>query len=139
MARPRSEQPPPGDLEVLRVLWRRGPATVRDVMDELNRTRPRAYTSVMSLLNVMVTKGFLRRKSAGRAYLYTARTGQERTLRQLVRDMVARAFAGSPQELVVHLLEETQPTPQQLDDLRRLLDEYRRRQEGTDESHPLAE
>jgi len=67
MPRPRSEHPTPGELEVLQVLWRRGPSTVREVMNELNRSRPRAYTSVMSLLNVMVDKGWLNRQRQGRA------------------------------------------------------------------------
>ena len=61
MPRPKSEHPTPGELEVLQIIWRKGPCTVRQVLDELNQSRPRAYTSVMSLLNVMTDKKLLRR------------------------------------------------------------------------------
>ncbi len=67
MPRPRHEHPTPGELEVLKILWDRGPSTVRQVMDVLNETRRRAYTSVMSLLSVMTDKGLLTRQPKGRA------------------------------------------------------------------------
>lgn len=131
MARPRSEHPTPGELEVLQVLWERGPCTVRQVLQKLNRSRSRsrAYTSVMSLLNVMVDKGLLRRKPLGKAFLYTARVQQQPTLREMVGDLVERAFGGSAEQLVAHALEQTDPTPQELDEIRRLIDAYRSRKE----------
>jgi predicted transcriptional regulator len=130
MARPRSEQPTPAELEVLQVLWRRGPSTVRDVMNELNQTRRRAYTSVMSLLNVMVNKKLLRRKPFGRAFLYEPRVTERPTLRELVADLVNRAFGGSTEQLVAHALEQTDPSPEELDELRTLIDDYRSRKEN---------
>ena len=129
MARPRSEHPTAGELEVLQVVWRRGPCTVRQVLEELNRTRPRAYTSVMSLLNVMVDKKLLRRRPLGRAFLYTARVEEQPTLREMVGDLVERAFGGSAGQLVAHALEQTEPSPQELDEIRRLIDVYRSRRE----------
>ena len=72
MARPKHDNPTPAELEILNLLWSEGPLTVRQVMDRLNRRRPRAYTSVMSLLNVMTDKGILARKPEGRAFLYSA-------------------------------------------------------------------
>ena len=125
MPRPRSEHPTPGELEVLQVLWRRGPSTVRDVMNELNRGRPRAYTSVMSLLNVMADKGWLDRSREGRAFLYSAKVAEQPTLRDMVGDLLQRAFHGSAGLLVAHALEETDPSPEELDAIHRLIEKYR--------------
>ncbi|MHC4444436.1 MAG: BlaI/MecI/CopY family transcriptional regulator [Planctomycetota bacterium] len=129
MPRPRSENPTPGELEVLQVLWRRGPCTVRQVMEELNHTRKRAYTSVMSLLNVMTDKKLLTRKLKGKAFLYSARIKEQPTLRKMVVDLMERAFNGSAGQLVAHALEQTQPSAGELDEIHRLIDEYRSRQE----------
>lgn len=129
MPRPRSEQPTPAELEVLQVLWCRGPRTVRQVMNELNRTRRRAYTSVMSLLNVMVDKKLLRRTPRGRAFVYAARVQEQPTLRQMVTDLVERAFGGSTRQLVMHALEQTAPSPEEIEALHRLIDEHRTRGE----------
>ncbi|UCG17366.1 MAG: BlaI/MecI/CopY family transcriptional regulator [Phycisphaerales bacterium] len=126
MARPRTLHPTPGELEVLHVLWERGPCTVREVMDASKASRPRGYTSVMSLLNVMFDKGLLSRKSEGRAYRYAPRVRQEATLRRLVHDLLERAFAGSAEELIAHTLSQTDLTPRQLEDIRKLIDEHRR-------------
>ncbi len=131
MPRPRSEHPTPGELEVLQIIWRQGPCTVRQVLDELNRVRPRAYTSVMSLLNVMTDKKLLRRKPHGRAFLYSARVEEQPTLREMVGDLVERAFGGSAELLVAHALEQTDLSEQQLDEIHRMIEEYRSRKEGT--------
>jgi BlaI family transcriptional regulator, penicillinase repressor len=129
MSRPRSEYPTPGELEVLHVIWRKGPSTVRQVLHELSQTRPRAYTSVMTVLNVMVDKKLLRRKPHGRAFLYSARVEEHPTLREMVGDLMERAFGGSARLLVVHALEQTHPTPAELAEIRRLIDEYESRKE----------
>jgi predicted transcriptional regulator len=126
MARPRSEQPTPGELEVLRILWRRGPSTVRDVMQALNGDRPRAYTSVMSLLNVMTEKGLVRRRPRGRAFVYAARAEESSTLGRMVGDLMERAFEGSAHQLVLHALERTDIDPQELDRIQALIDQHRR-------------
>ena len=131
MPRPRSEQPTPGELEVLQIIWRKGPCTVRQVLEELNQSRPRAYTSVMSLLNVMTDKKLLRRKPHGRACLYSARVEEQPTLREMVGDLVERAFGGSAELLVAHALEQTDLSQQQLDEVHRMIEEYRSRKEGT--------
>lgn len=130
MPRPKSEHPTPGELEVLQIIWRQGPCTVRQVLDELNRVRARAYTSVMSLLNVMTEKKLLRRKPHGRAFLYSALVEEQPTLREMVGDLVERAFGGSPELLVAHALEQTDLSEQQLDEIHRMIDEYRSRKEG---------
>jgi len=124
MARPKEEQPTSGELEVLKVLWDRGPSTVRDVMDVLNAERPRAYTSVMSLMNVMADNGLLVRVPQGRAFVYRPKVERERTLRRMVGDLLGRAFEGSAHELVAHLLDQTKPTAAELDEIRRTIAEY---------------
>jgi predicted transcriptional regulator len=124
MARPKEEQPTTGELEVLKVLWDRGPSTVRDVMEVLNADRPRAYTSVMSLMNVMADKGLLVREPQGRAFVYRPKVERTRTLRRMVGDLVGRAFEGSAHELVAHLLDQTKPTAEELDEIQRTIAEY---------------
>jgi BlaI family penicillinase repressor len=136
MPRPRSEHPTPAELEVLQVIWQRGPCTVRQVLEELQKTHPRAYTSVRSLLNVMVDKRLLHREQQGKAFLYSAAVQEQPTLRRMVGDLVERVFRGSPRLLVAHALEQTDPSPRELDEMRRLIDEYRarRRPPAADES-----
>ena len=129
MARPRDDQPTPAELEVLKVLWEQGPATVRDVMDVLNQGRPRAYTSVMSLLNVMTDKGLLARKPLGRAFTYSAKAPREKTLGGLVDDMLGRVFEGSASALVARLLDQSSPSAAELAEIRRTIDEYQLQEE----------
>jgi BlaI family penicillinase repressor len=130
MARPKEEQPTGGELEVLKVLWDRGPSTVRDVMDVLNESRPRAYTSVMSLLNVMTEKGLLVREPQGRAFVYRPRTDRGRTLKRMVGDLLGRAFEGQASQLVAHLLDQSKPTSEELNEIRRAIEEYQKQRGG---------
>ena len=129
MARPKEEQPTAGELEVLKVLWDRGPSTVREVMEILRDERPRAYTSVMSLLNVMTDKGLVARLPQGRAFVYRPVVQRERTLRQMVGDLLGRAFEGSAHELVAHLLDQKQPSDQELEEIRRTIAAYQKERE----------
>ncbi len=131
MPRPKHEHPTPGELELLKILWDRGPCTVREVMEVLNETRPRAYTSVMSLLGVMTDKGLLTRRPKGRAFLYQARVAREKTLGQMVGDLLGRAFEGSAAALVARLLDQSSPTPQELQQIRQTIDLYHRQQGET--------
>lgn len=125
MARPGSEHPTPAELEVLQVLWDRGPATVREVLEILNEKKQRAYTSVMSLLNVMTEKGLLERQPQGRAFLYSPTQAREETLSGMVGDLLERAFAGSTNALVTHLLAEAQPSARELDEIHKLIETFR--------------
>jgi len=129
MPRPKYEHPTPGELEVLKILWNRGPSTVREVTEVLNRTRRRAYTSVMSLLGVMTEKKLVRREPCGRAFVYRAAVARAATLRQVVRDLLGRVFEGSARELVAHLLEESDVSRAELDEIRAIIEEFERRQE----------
>lgn len=128
MARPKHEHPTPAELEVLKLLWDQGPCTVREVMDVLNRQRHRAYTSVMSLLEVMTEKGLLKRQRKGRGYLYEPRVGREKTLGQMLRDLLTRAFEGSAATLVAQLLEESSPSAQELTEIRNTINRFRQEQ-----------
>jgi len=131
MARPRNEYPTPAELEVLKILWEQGPATVREVMETLKgQRRRRAYTSVMSLLGVMTDKGLVKRKQQGRAFLYTAGTPRDKTLAGMVGDLWQRAFEGSASALVLHLLQEADPTQDELDKIRDAIEAFQQQQEG---------
>jgi len=130
MSRPKEEQPTAGELEVLKVLWDHGPSTVRKVMDVLNAERPRAYTSVMSLLNVMTDKGLVMRQPQGRAFVYRPKSDRERTLRRMVGDLLGRAFEGSTSQLVAHLLDQSKPTADELEQIRRAIEQYQQQKGG---------
>ncbi len=125
MPRPRNEQPTPAELEVLQLLWESESMTVREVMEQLNQQRPRAYTSVMSLLNVMSDKGMLSREPHGRAFKYRVAKTKEKTLGSLVNDLVSRAFDGSKTALVAQLLDGSQPSDAELDEILKLIKRHR--------------
>jgi predicted transcriptional regulator len=130
MARPRRATPTEGELEILHVLWESGPATVREVLESLSADRPRAYTSVMTLLNVMVDKGLVVRERRGRAFVYRARKPREQTLGKLISDLLRRAFRGSASSLVAHMLDQTKPSSEELQEIERLIASYKRSEEG---------
>jgi predicted transcriptional regulator len=130
MVRPRSDHPTPAELEVLKILWERGPLTVRGVIEHMDQPRSRAYTTVMSLLGVMHDKGLLERRSKGKAFVYSAAADQQRTLSAMLSDLVNRAFAGSTSALVAHLLAGEHPSAQDLEEIRQLISRYPHAKEG---------
>ena len=135
MARRKQDTPTEGELEILQVLWDRGPSTVRDVMDVLNEVRARAYTSVMSLLNIMADKGYVVREPQGRAFVYRARKPRAKTLGQIVDGVLGRAFAGSAHELVAHVLEQSKPSSEELEEIRKLIAAYECPTSESQETH----
>ena len=122
MKKPLQSRPTAGELEILRALWRLGPSTVRDVHEAL-RERRVGYTTVLKLLQIMTEKGLVKRDESQRAHVYEARVPQEQTETQLVRDLVDRAFGGSPGRLVMQALSSRKATPEERDRIRKLLDE----------------
>ena len=128
MPRPKHEHPTPAELEVLKILWQEGPSTVREVMETLNGRRRRAYTTVMSLLGVMTDKGLLKRRTKGRGFVYEPRVAREETVGQMLRDLMTRAFSGSASCLVASLLDESSPSREELAEIRKTIEHYRRRQ-----------
>ena len=127
MARPRQEHPTPAELEVLQVVWDCGPSAVREAMEALKAKRRRAYSSVMSLMNVMVDKGLLTRRPRGRAFVYEPKAGRCKTLSAMVADLLGRAFDGSANAMVAHLLEQSRPSADELDQIRQTIASYRRK------------
>lgn len=125
MARPRTPHPTAAELEVLQILWDRGPSTVREVLDVLPKER--AYTSVMSLLNVMFDKGQVSRAPEGRAFRYTAKHQPQHHEGTMIGDLLERVFSGSASALVARLLEQAQPADEELAEIRRLITEHKRR------------
>ena len=113
-------QPTPAELELLRVLWTRGPATVRDLHAAL--ARGVGYTTVLKLLQIMTEKGLVTRDETARSHVYAAAVSEEITKRQLVTDLLDRAFGGSRLELVMQALSATPATADELQQIRALLD-----------------
>ena len=105
----------------MKVIWRTGPATVRDVYEELLRHRSIAYTSVMTMMNVLERKGHLGKESQDKAYLYTPTAPQHRVLGSMVREFVDRVFNGSATPLLQHLIEEERLTSEDRQEIQRLL------------------
>jgi len=115
-------RPTDSELAILRVLWQRGPSTVRDVHDELNERAPTGYTTVLKLLQIMTEKGLVVRDETERAHVYEARYSEQKTQRQLLSDLVDRAFGGSAAKLVVQALSGRKANPDELNAIRNLLD-----------------
>ena len=132
MARPQSPTPTPAELELLKLLWEHGPATGRELHERLATSgRERAYTSVMTLLNILVDKGTVTRERQGKSHRYAAKSAQQNVRRRVLRDVWNRLFEGSAEELVTHLLEATSPDAKELESIRDAIDSYRRKQKGT--------
>ena len=118
-------KPTVSELEILRVLWARGPSTVRDVLDALAEKKKKlGYTGVLKLLQIMAAKGFVSRDESNRAHVYAARRPAETTKRQLAADMLQRVFEGSASQLLMHALAGRRAKPQEIEELRRILDQY---------------
>ena len=121
-----AEPPRPTDaeLEILTVLWSRGPSTVRDVHEVIAGRKPTQYTTVLKLMQIMADKGLVRRDETERAHVYRAARPREWTQRQLAGDLLQRAFNGSARSLLLGALSARKASKSELDELRRLLDEY---------------
>jgi predicted transcriptional regulator len=124
MARRRLPRPTDAELDILSVLWARGPSTVRQVHDVLSANRDFAYTTTLKLLQLMTEKGVAVREESGRMHLYRAAVAQEETQRHLIRDLVDRAFGGSPTQLVMQALASKPASQEELREIRRLLAEH---------------
>jgi predicted transcriptional regulator len=126
---PTSGPPRPTDAElgILRVLWQRGPSTVREVQEALNQDKPTGYTTVLKTLQIMTEKGLVRRDEQNRAHVYEAELEQHQTQRQLVSDLLNRVFDGSASKLLMHALATKEIASQEeLSQIRDILDEFER-------------
>jgi BlaI family transcriptional regulator, penicillinase repressor len=115
-------RPTPAELEILRLLWEHGPSTVREVQERMEQHRPAGYTTVLKLLQIMTEKNLVRRDETARAHVYTPRAPEDQTQRQLVRDLLDRAFGGSATKLVMHALSARKTSREELARIREMLD-----------------
>ena len=124
------QKPTTSELEILHVLWSRGASTVREVQDALNLKKDMGYTGVLKLLQIMTVKGMVRRDETNRAHVYEARRPAGQTKRQLASDMLQRVFQGSASQLMMHALAGHRASPQEIEELRRVLDAYKEDDDG---------
>ena len=126
MAKKEASRPTPTEVEILTILWEHGPATVREVHEHLGAERTIGYTGVLKLLQNLFEKGLVRRNQLERAHVYEA-IEPEKVKRQLLRDVMRRAFGGSASQLVLHLLDDEIASPEEIEEIRRMVAAYRRR------------
>jgi predicted transcriptional regulator len=122
---PKQHRPTDGELEILRVLWREGPSTVRDVHSTLSKTKPgTGYTTVLKLMQIMAEKDLVIRDEKNKAHVYAPRIREDQTQRQLVGDLVDRVFGGSAARMVMQALATKKANPEELAEIRHMLDEF---------------
>jgi len=118
-------RPTDAELAILRILWQRGPSTVRQVHEALTGDRETGYTTFLKLMQIMTEKGLVTRDESARTHIYTARNTQDQTQRQLVSDLMQRAFGGSATALVMQALSAQPASDEELREIRRLIEDYR--------------
>ena len=131
MARQQPPKPTDAERAILRVLWEKGPCTVREVQETLDRTRKTGYTTALKFLQIMTEKGLVRRDEDQRAHVYEAAYPQEQTQKQLVGDLLERAFGGSAMKLVMQALDANKASPEELAEIRRVLEQQEGRSDGS--------
>jgi len=116
------------ELELLRVLWDKDAATVRELFEVVSQQRALGYTSVLKTLQIMTEKGLVERTEAGKAHIYRAVASQEETQDQLLRDLSTRLFAGSAAQLAMHALAMEPASAEELEEIRRIIRQKKERQ-----------
>jgi BlaI family penicillinase repressor len=119
--------PTPSELGILQILWSRGPSTVREIHDVLAREKDVGYTSALKFLQIMTAKGLVTRTEDQRAHVYSAQQPAEKTKQQFAADVLKRVFHGSASQLMQHALSGRRGSKKEIEELRRLLDEYERK------------
>jgi BlaI family transcriptional regulator, penicillinase repressor len=122
MARRDPDRPTEGELEILTVLWASGPSSVRQVFEQLKKTRDTGYTTVLKLLQIMHEKGLVERDESERSHIYRAARHETSTQRQLLKNLLNSAFSGSAEKLVMQALSLRRVTPNEIASIRNLLD-----------------
>ena len=123
-------RPTDGELAILRVLWERGPSTVRDVYEVLANTRDTGYTTTLKLMQIMAEKGLVTRDDASRTHVYAARWTQTQMQRHMVSDLMERAFGGSASALVLQALNSRSTTAEELSEIQKMIDTFRRKRKS---------
>ena len=119
--------PTPSELEILHILWSRGPSTVREIHDVLAKEKDVGYTSALKQLQIMTTKGLVTRTEDQRAHVYEATQPADKTKQQFAADVLHRVFRGSASQLMQHVLSGRRGSKQEIEEIRRMLDEYERK------------
>jgi BlaI family penicillinase repressor len=132
MAKSDLPRPTDAELAILRVLWQQGPSTVREVRDVLERLQPTGYTTVLKLLQIMTEKGLVLRDESRRTHIYRTSRSEAQTQRQMVGDLVRRAFGGSALKLVMQALAAKKASYEDLAEIRKLIENLEREREGGD-------
>ena len=125
---PPRRKPTDAELGILRVLWTRGPSTVRDVAEAMGREG--AYTTILKLMQIMTDKGLVKRDDSNRSHVYTAASSEDRMQKQLVTELLDKVFAGSAAKLVLQALDAGKASPKELDEIRKLLNAQRAKSSG---------
>jgi BlaI family transcriptional regulator, penicillinase repressor len=120
-------KPTEAELELLRVLWENGPATVRDLHEAISKQRAVGYTSVLKILQIMTEKGLVEREESGKAHIYRAAASQEDTQNQMLRDLSERLFSGSAAQLAMHALAMQPASAEELEEIRNLIEQKRQK------------
>jgi predicted transcriptional regulator len=123
-------RPTSTELDILRILWARGPSTVRDVHETLSTERPIGYTGVLKFLQIMAAKGSVVRDEDQRAHVYQAAEPPEATKQKVAGDLMRKVFAGSASQLVLHALQDKRATAEEIEEIRRMLDVYEAKERG---------
>jgi BlaI family penicillinase repressor len=117
-------RPTEAELIILRVLWDGGPRSVRDILHVLNESKPTGYTTALKMLQIMTEKGLVERDETCRPQIYRARYSREHTQRQLLKNLLDRAFGGSVRALVLQALSTKKSSPEDLKAIEKLLDQF---------------
>ena len=120
-------QPTPSELAILQILWSRGPSTVREIHEVLAKEKDVGYTSALKFLQIMTSKGLVTRSEDQRAHVYSANQPAEKTKQQFAADMLKRVFHGSATQLMQHALTGRRGSKKEIEEMRRMLDEYERK------------
>jgi BlaI family transcriptional regulator, penicillinase repressor len=119
----KQNKPTKSELEILSILWEKDAATVREVYETISERKPTSYTTVLKLMQIMFEKGLVRRDDSNRAHIYSAKQPQEQTQKNLVSDLLEKAFRGSALKLVQHVLETKPASAEELAEIRQLINE----------------
>ena len=128
------------ELEIMKVIWSLETATVRNVYETLLERRRIAYTTVMTMMNILEQKGYLKKTQKERAYVYHAARPQKQVIRGMVREFVDRVFNGSAEPLLLHLVEDSRVSKADLEEIRRMIEDNsdRKKQSGTAAGAPVS-
>ena len=126
MSTPKLIKPTESELEILQILWSRGLATVREVHEELAKTKDVGYTTTLKLMQIMHDKGIVKRDDSMRTHVYQAAVNKEKTQKHLLNKMIDSLFGGSPTQLVIQALGDSKASPEEIEKIQALLNNLKK-------------